>query len=92
MTSPTWYLAQWALRKRLELIDAMGGKCQRCGSDHRLEFHHPNGRDYDVTRLSRWQRMIRYRGDLASGNLQLLCRACNRRDGGVLGAQKKAGR
>lgn len=70
-----------ASRMRLQLIIDMGGKCVLCGSIHKLEFDHPNGRDWQPSHYSRWTRMKLYRQDWERGNLRLLCEYCNRKDG-----------
>jgi hypothetical protein len=63
------------------LLEAFGWKCAKCGSDKKLEFDHPKGRDYDPTRMNRYQRMRKYLHDFLEGNLRLLCRKCNAKDG-----------
>jgi len=40
-----------AKRLRQELIEKLGGKCEECGTELRLEIDHINGRDYDVRLL-----------------------------------------
>lgn len=79
---PTAYLAEWARKKRAELLVELGNTCGRDGCDNdELEFHHPHGRAWNPVKLSRWQRMIRYRRDAAAGNLALLCKPHNASDG-----------
>lgn len=34
------YTNSWIRRKRIELIDQFGGKCQKCGSTAKLELAH----------------------------------------------------
>lgn len=75
-------LVRWAKAKRKELFRVMGGRCAECKTRKDLQFDHPNGRDYDPARLSRWSRMTRYIRDWKAGNLRPLCGPCNRRDGG----------
>lgn len=36
-------MAMKYLRVRETVIDLLGGCCQSCGSEERLEFHHPDG-------------------------------------------------
>ena len=61
MTNPNNYLKQQerALTRKLELVEAKGGKCERCGYDENiaaLEFHHldPSKKSFqlDSRRLS----------------------------------------
>ena len=55
----------------------MGGRCERCGSREKLQFHHPYGRDWDPTKVNRWVRIARYRREANNGLLTLLCKPCN---------------
>jgi hypothetical protein len=67
------------------LIDAMGGVCScGCGTVRHdlLEFDHPHGRKWVANRLSKIRRMQLYVRDFLDGNLRLLCRTSNARDGG----------
>lgn len=66
---------------RLRLLAQLGGKCAKCGKKKHLEFDHPNGRNYQPSKLSRHGRLARYRRDAAAGNLRVLCRKCNRAEG-----------
>lgn len=82
-----------AYRERRQLIELMGGSCTACGDDEdasgfSMEFDHPNGRDWTPRRKNRWVRMALYRRDWLAGNLRLLCRRCNARDG----ARRRGGR
>ncbi len=70
------HVRQYRLRRKA-LIVAMGGECEECGKKRRLEFHHPNGRDWECRKLPRWQRIKMYERDFAAGQLELLCRTCN---------------
>lgn len=71
----------WAKRHRKLLIERLGGKCIGCGETNakKLEFNHPYGRDYDPSKLSRWERIRHYRRDADAGRLNLLCSACNKK-------------
>lgn len=71
---------EWASRKRLELIDLLGGKCLSCGSKEKLEFDHVNNslRDWEAAKLDQSSRMSKYWQDYKNGNIQLLCEMCNR--------------
>jgi hypothetical protein len=78
--------AQVAAYMREILIEAMGGVCAcGCGTVRYdlLEFDHHHGRKWVANRLSKVRRMQRYVRDFLDGNLRLLCRESNRRDGGA---------
>jgi len=70
-------------RRRAALIELLGGVCQDgfCFEIERLEFDHPNGRDWEPRCLSRLQRITRYEVDAEAGLIQLLCRSHNATDG-----------
>ena len=75
-----------AYYSRRRLIAEMGGICTSCGDDEdtsgfALEFDHPNGRDWTPRKKNRWVRMTLYWRDWRAGNLRLLCKRCNARDG-----------
>jgi hypothetical protein len=69
--------------RRRALIAQLGGVCEDgfCFETERLEFDHPEGRDWEPRRLSRLQRIARYEADAAGGRLRLLCRSHNAIDG-----------
>ncbi len=71
-------------REREALIIQLGGKCIRCLclDFRRLEFDHPNGRPYDLEKLSRLSRLKLYQKEAQQGTVRLLCRTCNAQDGG----------
>jgi 5-methylcytosine-specific restriction endonuclease McrA len=89
------YKAEWQRRKlivyrqacllRDALRQRLGGKCQKCGRKEELEFHHPNGRNWEPRRCNLRQRMRRYWADYRRGNLALWCSPCNSQDGGIRG-------
>lgn len=69
----------WARNARFNLLFKLGGCCAQCSSTRELEFdciipqghyHHP---------LGTAKRMVFYRKQHAVGNLQILCRRCNRK-------------
>jgi 5-methylcytosine-specific restriction endonuclease McrA len=68
-----------AIRARLELIFEMGGKCERCSSVERLEFHVVQSVGGEHHYYDWSQRIRFYRSQLERGNLQLLCRVCHQR-------------
>ena len=69
-------------RKRIRefLILELGGKCEKCGQGNWsvLEFDHINGRDYEPSKLSSGARILRYREEVATGLIRLLCGPCNK--------------
>jgi hypothetical protein len=71
----------WAYKKRLELIQELGGKCSDplCVTpDLPLEVDHPKGRDWS-SKLSPDQRVLRLLKDKAKGvPLRALCSRCNK--------------
>jgi hypothetical protein len=69
-------IAQYRIR-RAALLLAMGGRCEFCHTDERLEFDHPHGRTWDCHQTSRWTRIKKYEQDHTAGNLRILCRSCN---------------
>lgn len=83
-------LRRMARRRRDALVARLGGACVRCHASERLEFDHPRGRSWHPKRVSRWRRIKLYELDADAGNLRLLCRRCNARDGGRRGAAQKS--
>ena len=72
-----------ALRARL--LAWLGGRCERCGETEpsKLSFDHPFGRNYNLQRLSPYDRYRWiYVWEADMGALRILCRTCNSRDGG----------
>ena len=74
--------ADWAQRKRQELIQQLGGACVKCGKTNKLEIDHKNGRDYKLEKLSQAGRVRRYLKEALEGLLQVLCPPCNKAKGG----------
>lgn|SRR5574339_16971 len=70
-----------AYRRRLTLIDTLGGKCAHCGTRKNLEIDHIHGRDWDPAKKSRWSRIVIYEREAKEGKLQVLCRKCNKKKG-----------
>lgn len=64
-------------RRRRALIAKLGGHCAICGSGRKIEFDHPNGRDYDLAKMARWTRIKQYEEEAEKGLIRLLCRYCN---------------
>lgn len=77
MGSRTFISARSARNSRKTLIRLMGGRCAKCGSAKRLEFHHLSPRTWIANKCNRWVRIARYRRDWLAGSLELLCRKCN---------------
>lgn len=46
-----------------------------------LEFHHLKGRDWPLTKKSRWQRLAIVAREIELGLIAVLCRSCNARIG-----------
>ena len=67
---------------RQQLLKQLGSCCAICGEDktRRLEFDHPAGRDWEVEKYNRYNRMLRYQKEAAEGKLRILCRRCNAKD------------
>jgi hypothetical protein len=63
------------------LYDSLGKKCACCSAEHGLEFDHQKGRKYMPCSMNCLARAKAYLKDYAEGNLRLLCRSCNGRDG-----------
>ena len=77
----TIWCREWYHKKRLWLIEQLGGKCVKCGSAEDLEFgHFPKGRTWSM-RLGRRQRMRKYLQEHQQGLLRLLCASGNGRQG-----------
>lgn len=63
-------------KKRQELIQALGGKCARCGSSENLEFDHldPNQKEFRVSEMLDWGE-VRLSQEVEK--CQLLCKDCH---------------
>ena len=72
-------LAVW--RQRQFMMQALGNKCDDCGTDEWLEFDHWNGRNWSMRAKSQWARTRILMEEFQKGLLRLLCRSCNARDG-----------
>lgn len=71
---------EWAIRKRQELVQLLGGVCANCGSTEDLEIDHINGRDYKLEETSSDQRVTRYWREYNAGvPLRVLCADCNKK-------------
>jgi len=71
---------EWAYRKRLELIDLLGGVCDNCGSIKELEIDHMDGRDYNCEDTDQSVRVSKYFREYRSGvRLRVLCASCNKK-------------
>src|SRR5690606_16795339 len=67
--------------RRKALIEAMGGKCVKCGTTTRLEFNHTSPRTWEARKVGRWERIAKYEAEWDAGEINLLCRKCNARAG-----------
>lgn len=64
--------------KRAELIAALGGKCECCGGNEALSFDHIDGRDYELNKMNRLQRLRVIEREIKEGvGIRLLCDRCN---------------
>lgn len=78
---------EWAKRKRIWLINELGGKCSNpeCTEGEvefeKLTIDHIYGKDYETTGLSTDQRMCRYVKEHKLGLIQVLCQVCNSKRG-----------
>lgn len=71
---------EWAIKKRQELVDLLGGVCANCGSTEDLEIDHINGRDYKLEEVAFDQRTTRYWREYREGvPLRVLCSDCNKK-------------
>ena len=84
-----WWARDAHVRARAQhgaLIATLGAKCAECGSEHRLEIDHVDGRTWRSNSLAFRDRVKRYWREFKEGiRLRVLCRACN----GSLGARIK---
>jgi hypothetical protein len=77
----TLYRRSWYQRKKLALIESLGGKCAECGSEDQLTFDHKDGRDWDIRAVHACKRLRIYTEEADAGLIQLLCLSCNSRKG-----------
>lgn len=77
---------KWAVKRRHELIEELGGKCALCGESkyEKLEFDHIHGKDWSARGMSTDQRMCRYQKEAKLGLIQILCKDCNDKKGDPL--------
>jgi 5-methylcytosine-specific restriction endonuclease McrA len=77
-----WQVLKESLAERREsLIRKLGGRCQRCGSTTKLEFHHTKPRTWTAAAVSRSVRIRLYEADYEKGIIELLCKKCNKAAG-----------
>lgn len=65
---------------RSSLLAIYGGACAQCGTpegETYLEINHIYGRDWKPSKLSSYQRWLRYFKEAQQGRINLLCPACN---------------
>jgi 5-methylcytosine-specific restriction endonuclease McrA len=62
---------------RNDLIKEMGGVCEICGSDYKLEFDHKNWREWKLEKVNYLKRIRIYWEEYRRGELRLLCKECN---------------
>jgi 5-methylcytosine-specific restriction endonuclease McrA len=78
------YDSKWKYRYKMMrafLVRVMGGHCCICGTTNNLQFDHPWGSTWMIRDQNARNRALRYFADWRNGNLRLLCRWCNRKDG-----------
>ena len=71
----------WAVKRRLKLIQELGGECVQCGSISNLELDHIHGKDWVARELGSDQRVCLYIKEAAQGLIQVLCKSCNVKKG-----------
>lgn len=71
----------WAKRRRIQIVRALGGKCRYCGATELLELDCivPQGDRHH--RIDSSRRISFYTAQLRLGNVQVLCGSCNARKG-----------
>lgn len=76
LITPTQRRNNWYVRKRLELIDQFGGKCQECGDSNDLEFAHVKPTDVVGLGRGRNRRVL----DVLKNptHYRLLCHPCHK--------------
>lgn len=72
---------RWAIRKRAELLEALGAVCCWCGSLENLTFDCISPRGDGHHKGSTDQRMRFYLREHENDNVQVLCGSCNARKG-----------
>jgi len=63
---------------RMALKRAMGGRCERCGSTDKLEFHDRLERGAEHHGLGSAGRYRWYKAEWTRGNIELICERCHR--------------
>jgi hypothetical protein len=72
-----WHLAR-AAEIKTHLINALGDRCDLCGSGEALEIDHVDGRKWRLSSVSSHRRWKRSLEEFENGvRLRLLCRSCN---------------
>lgn len=63
-------------RTRKKLIEALGGRCSKCGINENLEFHHINGDG--LHGIGGWGQLYEVRDRIDDHSIILLCRECHK--------------
>lgn len=69
----------WARNARFNLLFKLGGCCAQCSTTKELEFDCITPQGHFHHAIGMVHRMVFYRKQHAEGNLQILCRRCNRK-------------
>lgn len=65
---------------RKQLFNLLGWECSECGAtDRPLEVDHPWGRDWKPSKMSHYNRNLRYLREAKAGLVRVLCCDCNQR-------------
>lgn len=67
--------------RRKQMIADLGGKCKRCGSKKKLEFHHTHPRTWETRKHNQWVRLNKYQEDIDAGHIEVWCKPCNQEAG-----------
>jgi hypothetical protein len=76
------------VRRRAVMVNALGGRCQKCGGPG--EKLKPKGDGYDLGGRSKSARLALYRRLLDAGKLRLLCAGCCSMTGAHYGRERKS--
>lgn len=77
------YWNNWCWRRRVALLEKLGGKCVDCGEtwETRLEFDHLKPRTWTARSVSQKTRIRRYEDEASRGLITIRCGDCNKKKG-----------